>query len=50
MTDIEIDLFVQSFILPPPFGFTKDEKKQILDWLKNPSVFVEMAERKEFPK
>ena len=47
MTDSEIDLFVQALFLPPPFGFTKGERKQILDWLKNDSIFVKMAERKK---
>ena len=49
LTDKEIDLFVQALLLPPPFGFSKSEKKQILDWLKTPSVFVEMAERRITP-
>ena len=47
MTDREIDLLVQAFLLPPPFGFTKTERKEILDWIKNPSAFVEMAEKRQ---
>jgi hypothetical protein len=47
MTDREIDLFVQAFLLPPPCGFTKQEKKEILNWLKEPSPFVELAERRQ---
>jgi hypothetical protein len=46
LTDREVDMLVQAFLLPPPFGFTKHEKQQILDWLKHPSIFVEMVERK----
>ena len=49
MTDKEADLLVQAFLLPPPYGFTKAEKKQILDWLKTSSVFVKMAERRITP-
>ena len=37
MTDIEIDLFVQAFLLPPPCGFTQSERTQILNWIKSPS-------------
>ena len=44
-TDKEVDLLVQAFLLPPPFGFTETEKKQILDWIKTPSVFVDMGEK-----
>ena len=47
MTDREIDLFVQALFLPPPFGFSKTERKQIIDWIKNPSIFVEIAERRK---
>lgn len=36
-TDKEIDLLVQGFLLPPPFGFTEREKKDILGWIKSPS-------------
>jgi hypothetical protein len=46
LTDHEIDLFIQGFLLPPPFGFTEGEKKQIFDWIKTPSAFVEMAEKR----
>ena len=49
LTDKEIDLFVQALLLPPPFGFSKVEKKQILDWLKTSSVFVKMAKRRITP-
>jgi len=45
LTDTEIDLLVQAFLLPPPFGFTKTEKKQILDWMTNRSSFLKWAER-----
>jgi hypothetical protein len=38
MTDIEIDLFVQAFLDPPPCGFTEEERKQILNWLKSPLI------------
>jgi hypothetical protein len=47
MTDKEIDLLVRSFLLPPPCGFTKEEKKQILEWIKNPSVFIDAAEKQK---
>ena len=50
MTDSEIDLFVQALFQPPPFGFSKTERKQIIDWIKNPSVFVEIAEKRQEPK
>jgi hypothetical protein len=46
LTDKEIELLAQAFLLPPPFGFTEQEKKQILDWVRTPSAFVKMAERK----
>ena len=39
MTDTEIDLFVQALLLPPPWGFTKDEREQILRWLKSSNYF-----------
>lgn len=45
LTDREVDLLVQAFLLPPPFGFTESEKKQILDWIKTPSAFVDMAKK-----
>jgi hypothetical protein len=45
LTDKEVDLLVQGFLLPPPFGFTETEKKKILDWARTPSVFLEIAER-----
>ena len=45
LTDKEIDLFVQAFLLPPPFGFSKVEKKQILDWIKTPSAFLDITEK-----
>jgi hypothetical protein len=44
MTDKEIELLVKAFLLPLPYGFTESEKKDILNWLKEPSVFVKMAE------
>jgi hypothetical protein len=47
MTDKEIDLFVRAFLLLPPCGFTKEEKKQILEWIKNPSVFIDAAEKRK---
>jgi hypothetical protein len=47
LTDKEVDQIVQAFLLPPPFGFTEQEKKWILDWLKTPSAFVKMAERRD---
>ena len=47
LTDKEIDLFVQALLLPPPFGFSKSEKKQILDWLKTPSAFIALAEKRK---
>ncbi len=47
MTDREIELLVQGFLLPPPFGFTETERKQILDWIKTPSIFVEIAEKRQ---
>ena len=47
LTDKEVDLLVQGFLLPPPFGFTETEKKEILDWARTPSVFLEIAERKQ---
>jgi hypothetical protein len=47
MTDNEIELLVQAFILPPPVGFTEFEKRQILDWVKSPSAFIEIAERRK---
>ncbi len=43
LTDREVDLLVQAFLLPLPFGFTESEKKQILGWIKTPSAFVDMA-------
>ena len=49
MTESEVDLFVQALLLPPPFGFTEAEKKQILDWLKNDSIFIEIVERRTKP-
>jgi len=36
LTEEEIDLLIQAFLLPPPFGFTKEEKNQILYWFKHP--------------
>ena len=47
LTDLEVDLLVQGFLLPPPFGFTEREKKQILDWIKTPSAFIDMAEKRK---
>lgn len=47
LTDKEVDLIVQAFLLPPPFGFTETEKKQILDWIKTPSAFVDIAEKRK---
>ena len=47
LTDKEVDQIVQAFLLLPPFGFTKQEKKWILDWLKIPSAFVKMAKRRD---
>ena len=44
LTDKEVDLLVQAFLLPPPFGFTETEKKQILEWARTPSAFIEIAE------
>lgn len=37
LTDKEIDLLAQAFLLPPPFGFTEEEKNQILYWIKHPN-------------
>ena len=37
LTDKEIDLFVQALLLPPPFGFSEEERNQILYWIKSPS-------------
>ena len=45
LTDEEVDLIVHAFLLPPPFGFTEIEKKQILDWIKTPSAFIDIAEK-----
>jgi len=45
LTDKEVDMLVQAFLLSPPFGFTEQERKQILDWLSTPSAFVKMAEQ-----
>jgi hypothetical protein len=47
LTDEEVDLLVQAFLLPPPFGFTETEKKQILEWARTPSVFVKAAEKRK---
>lgn len=47
MTDKEIDLLVQGFVLPLPYGFTKEEKKEIFNWIKSPSIFVEITERRK---
>ena len=47
MTDREVDLLVQGFLLPPPFGFTENERKQLLDWIKTPSAFVDAAEKRQ---
>ena len=49
LTDKEVDLLVQALLLPPPFGFTEAEKKQILDWITERSSFLKLAETK-FPK
>jgi len=46
LNDKEIDLLVQSFLLPPPFGFTETEKKQILDWITDRSSFIRFAEKR----
>ena len=46
MTDREIDLFVRAFFDPPPGGFTEEERKQILSWLKSPFPgYLEMPKR-----
>ena len=50
LTDREIDLFVQALILPPPYGFTKEEREEIINWLKEPSLFVQMTERRILPR
>lgn len=47
LTDNEVDLLVQAFLLPPPLGFTEIERKQIFDWIKSPSIFVDFAEKRQ---
>ena len=47
LTDQEVDLLVQAFLLPPPIGFTETEKKQILDWVTTPSAFVKASEKRK---
>lgn len=42
-TDKEIDYIAKAFTLPPPYGFTEYEKKQILNWLKGPSIFQQLS-------
>lgn len=37
LSDKEIDFIVMAMISPPPYGFTKTEKEEILAWLKSPS-------------
>jgi hypothetical protein len=49
MTDKEIDLLVQALIDPPPYGFTKSERKEFIEHLKKPSAFIECAERRMIP-
>lgn len=44
LTDNEVELLVQSFSLPPPAGFTEAEKKEIINWIKSPSIFLKLAE------
>lgn len=48
MTDNEIDLLVQALVRPcgGVFGLTKQEKEDIINWLKRPSAFLQAAERK----
>ena len=50
LTDRDVELLVQAFLLPPPCGFTEAEKKQILNWVKNPSIFLDIAEKRKFVK
>ncbi len=47
LTDKEIDILVQCFIDPPPWGFTEYERKQWLDYMKNPNAFERMPARSE---
>jgi hypothetical protein len=46
MTDKDIEHLVSAFLAPWPFGLTKFEREQMMNWLKHPSIFVEMAESK----
>jgi hypothetical protein len=50
LTDEEIDLLVQAFINPPPAGFTEYERKQWLDYIKNPSPFDRMPAHMPTPQ
>lgn len=42
LSDWEIDRIVQAFIDPPPAGFTASERKEWLDYMRNPKFFDKM--------
>ena len=48
MTDREIELFAKALAEPEGsiYGFSKEEKARIMEWLKGDSAFLRVAERR----